>query len=220
MSVREQKQVRVGQQLVEAARKCPRSRAVSCAEDDAHRPFHAAQRSACEDPGKRYAQSGSEPIPEQAPGLERARQRRRCRGIPQPQRSRRLFRWHAHCRVPVVLRTREPAACKAPADPANRLTPPCSDSSRRVHARLQAVAAAAWRAIDADVVVTEARIVGSIRPLAASWPPDRRRADPHGAADTFPARLWGPTGQPRWPRKGHGFLGVLQLEPVLSSRFG
>jgi hypothetical protein len=30
-----------------------------------------------------------------------------------------------------------------------------------VLARLQAIAAAAWLAIDADVVVTEARIVGS-----------------------------------------------------------
>jgi hypothetical protein len=149
---------------------------------------HATQRSACEDPGKRYAQSRSEPNPQQAQGLEPAAASALSRNTATTTKQTSLPVARA---LQSAGGPQDPGAgcprgsrrsCKSLDTPAVFGFP-----SRPVFARLRAVAAAAWLAIDADVVVTrgEDRGIG-IRPLAASWPPDRRTADPNGAADTFP----------------------------------
>ena len=149
-----------------------------------------------------------------------ARQRRRrCRGIPKPQRSRRLYRSHAHFRVPVALK--DPGAgCLQGARRSFRSPDPRRVPIRRVPcllASLQAVTAPAWLAIDADVVVTEARIVGS---GFGRWPPAGHRIAGRRTRTErrHVPQVWaGPSGQSRCPRKGHCFLGVFQLERVLSS---
>jgi hypothetical protein len=50
-----------------------------------------------------------------------------------------------------------------------------------------------------------------VRPLAASWPPDRRTADSNGAADTFPTFGPGLLASPRCPRKDTAFSGYVSL---------
>ena len=125
---------------------------------DAHRPSSCA----AEAPGRSLRASA------------RQARRRRCRGIPKPQRSRRLYRSHAHFRVPVALK--DPGAgCLQGARRSFRSPDPRRVPIRRVPcllASLQAVTAPAWLAIDADVVVTEARIVGS---GFGRWPPAGHR---------------------------------------------
>ena len=123
----------------------------------------------------------------------------------------------SECRWP--SRTREPAACKAPADPSDRLTPAVFRfvACRACLQASSAVTAPAWLAIDADVVVTEARIVGS---GFGRWPPAGHRIAGRRTRTErrHVPQVWaGPSGQSRCPRKGHCFLGVFQLERVLSS---
>ena len=50
-----------------------------------------------------------------------------------------------------------------------------------------------------------------IRPLAASWPPHRRTADPNDAADTISTFGTGLLAGRRCPRKGTAFSGYFSL---------